>query len=98
METIDADTDIYCPMYPSPAKLLRHARVRVRVSLTLTLTLPLTPTLTLTLTLSRYAREHELEPEARPLIMCEYAHAMGNSCGALMAYWDAIHRYGVLQG
>jgi len=30
--------------------------------------------------------------------MCEYAHAMGNSCGALMAYWDAIHRYGVLQG
>ena len=32
VETIDADTDIYCPMYPSPAKLLRYARARARVS------------------------------------------------------------------
>ncbi|CAI5499840.1 unnamed protein product [Closterium sp. Naga37s-1] len=28
--------------------------------------------------------------ETRPLILCEYAHAMGNSSGNLDAYWDAI--------
>ena len=39
----------------------------------------------------------ETEP-ARPLIMCEYAHAMGNSVGNLADYWAAIDRYPVLQG
>ncbi len=34
----------------------------------------------------------------RPLIMCEYAHAMGNSCGGLQDYWDAIHAHHGLQG
>jgi beta-galactosidase len=29
----------------------------------------------------------------RPLIMCEYSHAMGNSNGALEAYWAAIYAY-----
>ena len=28
--------------------------------------------------------------EDRPMIMCEYAHAMGNSVGNLKEYWDAI--------
>ncbi len=27
----------------------------------------------------------------RPIIMCEYAHAMGNSVGGLGEYWDLIH-------
>ena len=35
---------------------------------------------------------------ARPLIMCEYIHAMGNSCGSLADYWDAIRTYPGLQG
>ncbi|BDD01189.1 glycoside hydrolase family 2 TIM barrel-domain containing protein [Persicobacter psychrovividus] len=35
---------------------------------------------------------------ARPLIQCEYAHAMGNSCGGLQDYWDAVHQYKSLQG
>jgi hypothetical protein len=26
----------------------------------------------------------------RPFIMCEYAHAMGNSLGNFQDYWDAI--------
>jgi beta-galactosidase len=30
------------------------------------------------------------ENEDRPMIMCEYAHAMGNSVGNLKEYWDAI--------
>ncbi|NLF00299.1 MAG: DUF4981 domain-containing protein, partial [Anaerolineales bacterium] len=36
--------------------------------------------------------------ETRPLIMCEYAHAMGNSVGNLQEYWDAVARYPRLQG
>ena len=36
--------------------------------------------------------------DPRPLVMCEYAHAMGNSCGNLKEYWDAIERYKGLQG
>jgi beta-galactosidase len=38
------------------------------------------------------------EPKERPLIMCEYAHAMGNSVGNLKEYWDAITKYKHLQG
>lgn len=34
----------------------------------------------------------------RPLIMCEYAHAMGNSTGNFQDYWDVIGRYPQLQG
>ncbi|HBX68771.1 MAG TPA: hypothetical protein DEH25_05155, partial [Chloroflexi bacterium] len=35
---------------------------------------------------------------SRPFIMCEYAHAMGNSCGNLKEYWEAIEGYHGLQG
>lgn len=34
----------------------------------------------------------------KPLILCEYAHAMGNSCGNMWLYWDAIYKYPNLQG
>ena len=34
----------------------------------------------------------------RPLIMCEYAHSMGNSTGNLKEYWDAIREHHGLQG
>jgi beta-galactosidase len=33
-----------------------------------------------------------------PLIMCEYIHAMGNSCGGLDEYWKAIRSHPGLQG
>jgi len=36
--------------------------------------------------------------ETRPLVMCEYAHSMGNSTGNLKEYWEAIERYPRLQG
>ena len=51
-----------------------------------------------------YARIEEIEAYARdekndrPLIMCEYAHAMGNSTGNLQDYWDVIEKYPKLQG
>ena len=44
--------------------------------------------------LANYARK----PQTRPYIMCEYAHAMGNSCGGLQNYWDTIYKYPQLQG
>ena len=59
-----ANTDIFCPMYPSPRYLKRYGYVR----------------------------------QLRPLIMCEYAHAMGNSTGNLQDYWDVIEKYPQLQG
>jgi beta-galactosidase len=34
----------------------------------------------------------------KPLILCEYAHAMGNSEGNLQDYWTAIESYPALQG
>ena len=34
----------------------------------------------------------------RPLIMCEYSHAMGNGNGTLAEYWDAIEATPGLQG
>ncbi len=34
----------------------------------------------------------------RPIIMCEYAHSMGNSTGNLKEYWDAVAKYKRLQG
>ncbi|MCA9236240.1 MAG: DUF4981 domain-containing protein [Planctomycetales bacterium] len=34
----------------------------------------------------------------RPLIECEYEHAMGNSCGNFKDYWDAIDAWPHLQG
>jgi len=51
-----------------------------------------------------YARIEQIEAYAkdekndRPLIMCEYAHAMGNSTGNLQDYWDVIEKYPKLQG
>jgi beta-galactosidase len=33
--------------------------------------------------------------ETRPLILCEYAHAMGNSLGGFAKYWQAFRQYPV---
>ncbi|EKX43730.1 hypothetical protein GUITHDRAFT_159769 [Guillardia theta CCMP2712] len=68
IETIDFNTDVYAPMYPSPAKI------------------------------QLYAERHKSDPDARPLIMCEYSHAMGNSCGGLSDYWQLIRKHEILQG
>ncbi len=61
---LEANTDIYCPMYARISHLIRYAR----------------------------------EKQRRPLIMCEYAHSMGNSTGNLQDYWDVIETYEQLQG
>ncbi|MBB3112983.1 beta-galactosidase [Paenibacillus phyllosphaerae] len=42
----------------------------------------------------RYAQR---DPK-KPFILCEYSHAMGNSCGGLHIYTDLFHKYPILQG
>ena len=34
----------------------------------------------------------------RPMILCEYAHAMGNSLGGIKQYWDLFEKFEKLQG
>ena len=36
--------------------------------------------------------------DRRPMILCEYSHAMGNSNGSLSDYWDAFESHPGLQG
>ena len=45
-----------------------------------------------------YIRNYAQENPAKPLVLCEYAHAMGNSVGNLKDYWDVIENYRSLQG
>jgi beta-galactosidase len=61
---LEWNSDVYCPMYPSPDDLVKYAKSN--------------PT--------------------KPLIMCEYAHAMGNTDGNFKDYWDVIESYPSLQG
>jgi len=46
----------------------------------------------------RHLEEYAQSDPERPLIMCEYAHAMGNSVGNFTDYWEVIDRYPALQG
>lgn len=43
-------------------------------------------------------RQWANQRQERPLILCEYAHAMGNSVGNLGDYWELIYKYDNLQG
>lgn len=51
-----------------------------------------------------YRHPHDVEQYAkdpnsdRPFILCEYAHAMGNSLGNFKEYWDLFRKYPLLQG
>ena len=42
-----------------------------------------------------YATDNQYQ---KPLIQCEYAHAMGNSQGGFKEYWDLFRKYPKLQG
>ncbi|MDR2413715.1 MAG: DUF4981 domain-containing protein [Odoribacteraceae bacterium] len=46
----------------------------------------------------RMKRYGEDNSQQRPFILCEYAHAMGNSVGGVKEYWDLIRAYPNLQG
>jgi 3-dehydroquinate dehydratase type II len=49
-------------------------------------------------TVDRIVELAEDRTEMRPVIMCEYAHSMGNSTGNLKEYWEAIDTHPRLQG
>lgn len=36
--------------------------------------------------------------ETRPFVMCEYTHAMGNSCGDVSDYWELIYSHEQMMG
>ena len=42
--------------------------------------------------------EYALSQPTKPLIQCEYAHAMGNSMGGFKEYWDLVRKYPHYQG
>lgn len=42
--------------------------------------------------------QYSLSNPTRPLIMCEYAHSMGNTLGNFKEYWEIIESYPALQG
>jgi beta-galactosidase len=46
-------------------------------------------------TIEKYAKD---STNTRPFILCEYAHAMGNSMGGFKEYWDLFEKYDLLQG
>ncbi len=45
----------------------------------------------------RYAKSDKPEDQ-KPLIQCEYNHAMGNSGGGFKEYWDLVRKYPKFQG
>ncbi|MCF0203183.1 MAG: DUF4981 domain-containing protein [Bacteroidaceae bacterium] len=45
----------------------------------------------------RYSLSNSLQDQ-KPLIQCEYAHAMGNSQGGFKEYWELIRKYPKYQG
>ena len=49
-------------------------------------------------TMDRLTQLAEDPDEDRPLIMCEYAHSMGNSTGNLKEYWEKVSKYKRLCG
>ena len=50
------------------------------------------------LTYNRCEEYSKDEQSQKPLIQCEYAHAMGNSQGGFKEYWDLIRKYPKYQG
>jgi len=42
--------------------------------------------------------QYALNNPTKPFILCEYSHAMGNSCGGLQLYRDMFDKYPILQG
>jgi beta-galactosidase len=48
--------------------------------------------------LTQWAADPSHPDRRRPLIMCEYSHAMGNSNGGLADYYDLFEKYPGLQG
>jgi len=75
-------TDVYSMMYPAVAFLQAVGEKRPESELPA----------------KSHYRPNRPECIDRPVICCEYAHAMGNGPGNLKEYWDLFERYPRLQG
>ncbi len=78
------NTDIICPQYSAFSHLLKYANGE-----------------DCDMHSGSYGPDFRIEAQeerTRPLIMSEYAHAMGNSVGNLQDYWDIIESHKYLQG
>lgn len=77
--------------------MVRPNTVRIRIWQTLTI-----PGMSIWLSARLHNRSVERLSESpyikRPIVMCEYAHSMGNSTGNLKEYWDLIHSKKNLMG
>jgi beta-galactosidase len=45
-----------------------------------------------------YAESYVKKNPKKPYVLCEYMHAMGNSCGDIQDYWDLVRKYPSMQG
>jgi beta-galactosidase len=80
----DTNTDIFAPMYPKFSILTDYSSGKMCDYAS-----------------AVYGSEFRIGAEkqrTRPLIMCEYAHAMGNSVGNFQDYWNIIESNPYLQG
>ncbi|MBN2651806.1 MAG: DUF4981 domain-containing protein [Spirochaetales bacterium] len=78
------NTDIFAPMYPGFNILENYSNGKITDYYS-----------------GAYGSEFLIGSESsrkRPLIMCEYSHAMGNSLGNFQDYWDLIENMPYLQG
>ncbi|MBQ8046932.1 MAG: DUF4981 domain-containing protein [Prevotella sp.] len=46
----------------------------------------------------QYYADSDKPEDQKPLIQCEYSHAMGNSCGGFKEYWDIVRQNKKFQG
>ncbi len=72
---------------PSRPVMYERARWHTKVDLVTPMYTPITGLL-----------DYVKEWRDRPFILCEYAHAMGNSVGNFQDYWDVIYAHPQLQG
>ncbi|KAG8464017.1 hypothetical protein KFE25_000185 [Diacronema lutheri] len=76
-------TDIICPMYPSAAKLRELGTARGQAKPWAHYPRPAVPA---------------AELGVRPVVMCEYSHAMGNSNGNFAHFWRVVREVDCVQG
>ena len=88
-----AATDILCPMY-ARIPLVRRPSELAHVSAELLYRSASSDAAPLAMQIEAWANDPS---ETRPLIQCEYAHAMGNSNGNYKEYWESFEGHTYLQ-
>ncbi|MFC4293223.1 glycoside hydrolase family 2 TIM barrel-domain containing protein [Sphingorhabdus arenilitoris] len=87
--------DRFISFWSDPGSLSRQAPDRSERNTT-DIVCPMYPPIDLIVNWARWAEETKLDD--RPLIMCEYSHAMGNSNGSITEYVDAFFAEPALGG